>query len=240
VAAANLARQDLKVLAFDVFGTVVDWRKGLMTELAAIAQQHQLTIDPAEVADAWRRRARPLMDRVSRGEMAFQLLDDLHRAALLELVAEFSLESLSRTDLDRLVLAWHNLPPLPDAVAGLARLRTHFVVTTLSNGGMAMLVDVARAAGLSFDCILSTELVKSYKPDPRTYRMVPSLLAVRPEQAMMVAAHPYDLKAAAGQGMRTAFVRRPQEWGTGKAEVPDFAVDITADDFIDLASQLGA
>jgi 2-haloacid dehalogenase len=105
---------------------------------------------------------------------------------------------------------------------------------------MAMLVDLARAASLPFDCILSTELVKSYKPDPRTYDLVSGLLAVRPEQTMMVAAHPYDLAAAAGQGMRTAFVHRPREWGSGKKERPDFPVDIVAGDFLDLASQLGA
>jgi len=113
------------------------------------------------------------------------------------------------------------------------------VLSTLSNGGMALLVDLARTSGLPFDCILSTELVRSYKPDPRTYQLVPSLLAIRPEHAMMVAAHPYDLQAAAEQGIRTAFVRRPQEWGIGKAEAPTFPVDIMAEDFIDLATQLG-
>jgi len=164
----------------------------------------------------------------------------LHRAALREVVATFSLQSLPETDLDRLVFAWHHLPPWPDAVAGLTRLRSRFVLATLSNGGMALLVDLARTGSLPFDCILSTELVKSYKPDPRIYRLVPDLLAVGREQAMMVAAHAYDLAAAAEQGMRTAFVRRPQEWGTGKAELPDFPVDILAEDFLDLASQLGA
>lgn len=157
-----------------------------------------------------------------------------------EVITEFSLESLTETDMNRLVLAWHHLPPWPDAVKGLTRLRIHFVLTTLSNGGMAQLVDLARAGGLPFDCILSTELAKSYKPDPAVYQLVPSLLAVRPEQTLMVAAHVNDLAAAADQGMRTAFVRRPQEWGTGKAEIPDFKVDIVAEDFLDLASQLGA
>jgi 2-haloacid dehalogenase len=233
-------RPDLKVLAFDVFGTVVDWRSGVMAELAAIAREHDLSVDTAAFADDWRRRYQPFLDRVRLGEEPWQVLDELHRAALREVVAQFSLQSLPQTDLDRLVLAWHHLPPWPDAVAGLTRLRSRFVLATLSNGGMALLVDLARASGLPFDCILSTELVKTYKPDPRTYRLVPDLLAVHPEQAMMVAAHPYDLGAAADQGMRTAFVRRPQEWGTGKAEAPDFPVDILAEDFLDLASQLGA
>ena len=227
------------MLAFDVFGTVVDWRSGVIAELTAIARERNLAVDAAAVADAWRKRYQPFLDRVCRGEAPWQVLDELHRAGLVQVVREFALEQLSKADLDRLVLAWHHLPAWPDAVHGLTRLRTRFVLSTLSNGGMALLVDLARLAGLPFDWILSTELVKSYKPDPRTYQLVPSLLAVRPEQAMMVAAHPYDLAAAAEQGMRTAFVRRPQEWGTGKAEAPTFPVDITAEDFIDLATQLG-
>jgi 2-haloacid dehalogenase len=236
---AGYAPSDIKVLAFDVFGTVVDWRSGVITELTAVAREHDLAVDAAAIADRWRSRYQPFLDRVRRGEMPWQVLDDLHRAALQEVVVEFSLDSLTETDLDRLVLAWHHLPAWPDANSGLNRLRSRFILATLSNGGMALLVDLVRATRLPFDCILSTELVKTYKPDPRTYRLVPSLLAVRPEQAMMVAAHPYDLAAAAGERMRTAFVRRPQEWGTGKAQVPDFPIDIVADDFLDLASQLG-
>ena len=237
---AGSAPPDLKVLAFDVFGTVVDWRSGVIAELTAIARERNLAVDAGAVADAWRKRYQPFLDRVCRGEAPWQVLDELHRTGLDEVVREFALEQLSEADLDRLVLAWHHLPPWPDAVRGLTRLRTRFVLATLSNGGMALLVDLARSAGLPFDCILSTELVTSYKPDPRTYQLVSSLLAVRPDQAMMVAAHPYDLAAAAEQGMRTAFVRRPQEWGIGKAEAPTFPVDIMAEDFIDLASQLGA
>ncbi len=237
---AGSAPRDLKVLAFDVFGTVVDWRSGVMAELAAVARDHDLSVDTGTFADAWRKRYQPFLDRARRGEMPWQVLDDLHRAALREVVAEFSLQVLPETDLDRLVLAWHHLPPWPDSVSGLTRLRSRFVLTTLSNGGMALLVELARTAHLPFDCILSTELVKSYKPDPRIYRLVPDLLAVHPAQAMMVAAHSYDLAAAADQGMRTAFVRRPQEWGTEKAAIPDFPVDIVAEDFLDLASQLGA
>ncbi len=236
---AGSALHDLKVLAFDVFGTVVDWRSGIIAEVSAIAREHDLEVDAAAIADRWRSRYQPFLDRVRQGEMPWQVLDDLHRAALREVVVEFSLQSLTESDLDRLVFAWHHLPPWPDAVNGLSRLRSSFVLTTLSNGGMALLVNLARAGGLPFDCILSSELVQTYKPDPRTYHLVPSLLAVRPEQAMMVASHAYDLSAAAGLGMRTAFVRRPQELGTGRTKDPEFSVDIVADDFFDLASQLG-
>src|SRR5438552_2852827 len=232
---------DLKVLAFDVFGTVVDWRGGVMAELAALFPPPlgEGRVGASNFADAWRRRAQQLWASVYRGETPYVLLDEIHRQALGEVAADFGLQALTETEREKLVLAWHHLPAWPDAVAGMTRLRNRYVLTTLSNGGMAHLVDVARSARLPFDCILSTELVKTYKPDPRVYRMVPELLQVRPEQAMMVASHPYDLSAAANEGMRTAFVKRPQEWGTGKIEAPDFPVDVTAEDFNDLASQLG-
>jgi 2-haloacid dehalogenase len=233
-------RSNLKVLAFDVFGTVVDWRGGVAAEMAAVAKDRHLTVDAAAFADAWRSKYLPYLNRIRSGEMPWQVLDGVHRASLRELVSELSLTSLTEADLDRLVFAWHRLPPWPDAVSGMSRLRSRYVLTTLSNGGMAHLVDLNRAARLPFDCVLSVELVRTYKPDPRVYRLVPDLLAVRPEEAMMVASHAYDLAAAAGQGMRTAFVRRLQEWGTGKTEPLDISVDIVAEDFLDLASQLGA
>ena len=233
-------RSDLKVLAFDVFGTVVDWRGGVAAEMAAIAKERHMAVDAAAFADAWRSKYLPYLLRIRNGEMPWQVLDAVHRTSLRELVSEQSLQALTDADLDRLVYAWHHLPPWPDAIEGMSRLRSHYVLTTLSNGGMAHLVDLNRAARLPFDCVLSVELVRTYKPDPRVYRLVPDLLAVRPEESMMVASHPYDLAAAAGQGMRTAFVRRVQEWGTGKPEPLDISVDIVADDFLDLASQLGA
>jgi 2-haloacid dehalogenase len=233
-------RLNLKVLAFDVFGTVVDWRGGVAAEMAAIAKERQLTVDAPAFADGWRSKYLPYLSRIRSGEMRWQVLDGVHRASLGELIGELSIKSLTEADLDRLVFAWHHLPPWPDAVGGMSRLRSRYVLTTLSNGGMAHLVDLNRAAQLPFDCVLSVELVRTYKPDPRVYRLVPDLLAVRPEESMMVASHSYDLAAAAGEGMRTAFVRRPQEWGTGKPEKLDISVDIVADDFLDLASQLGA
>src|SRR5438045_552320 len=208
--------------------------------MAAVAKERQLSVDAGAFADAWRSRYLPYLLRIRNGEMPWQVLDGVHRASLRELVPEMSLQSLTEADLDRLVYAWHHLPAWPDSVEGMSRLRSRFVLSTLSNGGMAHLVDLNRAALLPFDCVLSTELVRTYKPDPRVYRLVPDLLAVRPEQSMMVASHVYDLAAAAGQGMRTAFVRRPHESGTGRPETLNISVDIVADDFLDLGSHLGA
>lgn len=233
------SKSDVRVLAFDVFGTVVDWRSGVIGELTAIARERSLTIDPGAIADDWRRRYRPAMDEVREGKVPWAVMDELHRGMLREVIRKFHLQALTEADVDRLVLTWHHLPPWPDASEGLSEMRDHYILTTLSNGGMALLVDLVRSGHLAFDCVLSTELVRSYKPDPRVYQLVPSLLGVSPEQVMMVAAHAQDLAAARGEGLRTAFVRRPQEWGTGKVEEPDFPVDIAANDFLDLAIKLG-
>ena len=230
----------LKVLAFDVFGTIVDWRGGVTREVTAVATERGLAIDAGQFADAWRRKAQELWRSVAQGESPYVVMDKLHGQALDKLAGQFKLESLDAAEKRRLVLAWHHLPAWSDAVEGMNRLRRRYVLTALSNGGMAHLIDVARFARLPFDCILSTELVKTYKPDPRVYKMVPELLRVEPNEAMMVAAHSYDLGAAAKHGLRTAFVTRPDEWGTGRAEVGEFKADISAEDFNDLASKLEA
>src|SRR5437763_8699089 len=124
---APSARADLKVLAFDVFGTVVDWRGGVAAEMAAIAKERHLTIDARAFADAWRSKYLPYLNRIRSGEMPWQVLDDVHRASLQELASELSLQSLTEADLDRLVHAWHQLPPWPDSVDGMSRLRWHHV-----------------------------------------------------------------------------------------------------------------
>src|SRR6267143_1478834 len=152
---------DIKVLAFDVFGTVVDWRGGVAAEMAAVARERHLAVDAGAFADAWRSKYLPYLLRIHNGEMAWQVLDGVHRASLGELVAERSLQSLTEADIDRLVFAWHHLPAWPDSVEGMSRLRKRYVLTTLSNGGMAHLVDLNRAAHLPFDCVLSVELVRT-------------------------------------------------------------------------------
>jgi 2-haloacid dehalogenase len=235
---------EVRVLAFDVFGTVVDWRSSVAAEFAELAARRGMASqagDGTAFADAWRRRYRPSMDRVQRGELGWTALDDLHRTSLDELLGEFGLGDLGAEERERLNLVWHRLRPWPDSAAGLARLRRRHVLCTLSNGNVALLVDLARYGELPFDCILSAELCRAYKPDPRTYRMVPSLLRVRPEEAMLVAAHTSDLRAAAAEGLRTAFVGRPLEWGAGtsETEVPDDSFDVLARDLGDLADRLG-
>jgi 2-haloacid dehalogenase len=233
---------EVRALAFDVFGTVVDWRSSVAAEAVAAAARHGLAVDGEAFADAWRGRYQPSMDRVRGGELGWTALDDLHRASLDELVERFGMGALTADERDQLNLAWHRLHPWPDAAEGLGLLRRRRVLCTLSNGNVALLVDLARSGGLPFDCILSAELCRAYKPDPRTYRMVPALLRLRPDQVMMVAAHGSDLRAAAAEGLRTAFVRRPLEWGTGRGPEPATGegFDVTAEDLVGLAERLAA
>ncbi len=236
---------EVRALAFDVFGTVVDWRSSVAAEATEAASRSGIRLPAGSAdafADAWRRRYGPSMDRVRSGEIGWTVLDDLHRASLEELLEQFRLEGLDPAARERLNLAWHRLQPWPDAVEGLRRLRQRHVLCTLSNGNVALLVDLVKFGGLPFDCILSAELCRAYKPDPRTYRLVPDLLRLRPDQVAMVAAHPGDLRAASAVGLRTAFVRRPLEWGPGHdGEVPPAgSFDLFAADFLDLAEQLEA
>ena len=229
----------VRALAFDVFGTVVDWRSSVIAELEALSREKDLQADWPAFADAWRGRYAPSMDRVRRGEIPWANLDTLHRLSLEELLAEFSIERLTEGEKDHLNHAWHRLKPWPDAVEGLTRLKSRYIITPLSNGNVALLADLAKDAGLPWDLILSAELVRHYKPDPETYLMVPELLGLRPERVMMVAAHPDDLRAARDRGLKTAYVSRPLEWGTqGAAEASDPTFDLVAKDFLDLAAKL--
>ncbi len=238
----DLKLSPVKALAFDVFGTVVDWRESIIAEGAELNRRLGLSVAWDEFADAWRAGYAPAMQRVRSGESPWTPLDDLHRMNLDGLLQRFALTDLPEAEIDHLNQVWHRLQPWPDSVAGLGRLRSRYIVASLSNGNVALLVDMARNAGLPWDCVLSAELVQRYKPDERVYRMAAELLRLEPRQVMMVAAHNQDLRAAADAGLRTAFVARPLEFGpAGQAEreAAPF-VDVAASDFHDLADQLGA
>ncbi|MGZ5186795.1 MAG: haloacid dehalogenase type II [Caldimonas sp.] len=229
-------------LVFDVFGTVVDWRGSIVREGEALAARKRLKVDWPAFADAWRAGYRPAMERIGRGEAGWASIDVVHRQILTSLVPRFGLEALTEADLDDLNRAWHRLSPWPDAVAGLTRLKSRFVIATLSNGNVSLLVAMARHAGLPWDCVLSAELVKKYKPDPAVYRMAAELLGFDLDRVLMVAAHADDLDAAARVGLRTAYVARPLEHGPNAAFAPPGAgrFDLAASDFVDLAQRLGA
>jgi 2-haloacid dehalogenase len=192
--------------------------------------------------DAWRGAYVPSMDRVRRGELPWTILDELHRASLELLAPGFGLAGLSAAELDLLTLGWHRLRPWPDAVPGLTRLKARYVIAPLSNGNVALLVNLARYAGLPWDMVCAAELFRHYKPDPETYLGAARLLGLAPGEVMMAAAHNSDLQAARNCGLKTAFFPRPTEYGPQQAR--DFAADsdwtVVATDIEDLARQMGA
>ncbi|HAJ76456.1 MAG TPA: haloacid dehalogenase type II, partial [Gammaproteobacteria bacterium] len=194
----------VKALVFDVFGTVVDWRSSIIREGQLLAARKGFEVDWAEFADRWRGGYGPAMNQVRTGELPWTKIDDLHRMILDELVVEFGLTGLSEAELDHFNKAWHRLTPWPDTVGGLNRLKTKYVIVTLSNGNVSLLTNMAKNAGMPWDAVLSAELAKRYKPDPEAYLTAADLLGLPPEQVMMVAAHPGDLRAAARTGLRTA------------------------------------
>ncbi len=234
---------DVKALVFDVFGTVVDWRSSIIREGQQLGREKGVKADWEKFADAWRAGYGPAMDRVRKGELPWTRLDTLHRMILDGLLADYGIVGLSESEKEHFNRAWHRLSPWPDSVDGLTRLKEKYIIATLSNGDVSLLTNMAKCAKLPWDCILSAELAKRYKPDPAVYRMAADLLGVAPQEIMMVAAHPEDLKAAAGVGLRTAFVHRPLEHGPGHpgselVETSEF--DLSANSFIDLAQRLGA
>jgi 2-haloacid dehalogenase len=231
-----------RALAFDVFGTVVDWRSSIIAELDEFGRSHGVQRDWPTFADNWRAGYAPAMDRVRRGEVPWTRIDDLHREILVELLGAEGIGSVSTGDIDELNRAWHRLDPWPDTVPGLTRMKKRFLITTLSNGNMSLLIDLAKRAGLPWDCVISAELFHHYKPDPQAYLGCAELLDVPPDHLMLVAAHPGDLRAARAAGLMTAFVARPLEYGPGGEPHPveDGVFDVAATDFLDLAAQLGA
>jgi 2-haloacid dehalogenase len=232
----------VKALVFDTFGTVVDWRSSVTQEVAQLAKKKGLQVDAEKFADTWRAGYAPAMNRVRTGEVPWTKLDLLHRMILDKLLVDFRISGLTEAEIDALNRAWHRLQPWPDSVGGLTRLRKKFIIAPLSNGNIALMTDLAKHAGLPWDCILGAELVRHYKPDREVYQSAADFLNLRVDEVMMVAAHLGDLRAAKGVGLRTAFVTRPLEFGAqGKPDLqPDSSVDLPAKDFNDLAGQLGA
>jgi 2-haloacid dehalogenase len=228
---------EVEVLAFDIFGTVVDWHGSIVREMAARYPQ----VDGDAFALAWRAGYRPAMARVVSGELGWTLIDDLHRMILDEILPQFGLAHLgepARRDLNRV---WHRLDPWPDAVAGLQRLKRRYIVCTLSNGNLGLLTRMAKRAGLPWDCVLSAEVFRAYKPDPATYLGVARVFDLPPQRVMLVAAHHDDLKGARACGLHTAYVERPLEFGARNVKdvSPQSANELHSRDLLDLAEQLG-
>ena len=233
----------IRALLFDTFGTIVDWRSGIARDAAPFLARHRIAVEPAALADAWRARYQPAMEAVRTGQRPFALLDTLHRENLEEILRDYGadLATIPDAELDDLNRAWHRLDPWPDSVPGLTRLRTRVIIAPLSNGNIALLLNMAKRAGLPWDAILGAEVARAYKPQPEAYLRTSAALALTPAECLMVAAHNGDLHAARGLGMATAFIPRPHEHGPDQTS--DLTAtgpwDIVAPDLVTLAGQLG-
>lgn len=231
-----------RILLFDTFGTVVDWRSSVIAEGQALAKRKGWThVDWAAFADAWRGDYAPSMNRVRKGELPWTKLDVLHRMVLDQLLVKFRIDGLTEAEKQDFNRAWHRLNPWPDSVEGLTRLKSRFIIAPLSNGNVSLLTEMGKHAKLPWDVIMSTEWVRHYKPDRETYLMAADYFDLPPAQLMMVAAHEGDLDAAKALGLKTAFVYRPLEYGPAR-QVPRPAAgkfDYQANDFKELATQLG-
>jgi 2-haloacid dehalogenase len=231
----------IKALFFDVFGTVVDWRNSVASEIEVLARTKGWSVDPFAFAEAWRGKYQPSMEPVRRGESPYVRLDDLHRRSLEQVLAEFELTGLTEAELVALNKAWHRLTPWPDCVPGLRRLKARFILATMSNGNVALMVGMAKNAGLPWDMILGAEPARNYKPVPGVYLTGADWLDLEPGEILMTAAHNSDLAAARDLGFRTAFITRPTEYGPNQTKdvEAEQAWDHVATSMEDLASQLG-
>ncbi|MDP1685057.1 haloacid dehalogenase type II [Hydrogenophaga sp.] len=225
------------ILAFDIFGTVVDWHGSITREVATLYPQ----VDADAFALAWRAGYQPAMQRVRSGELGWTLIDDLHRLILNDLLPQFGLTDLTEAQKQHLNKVWHRLDPWPDTVAGLTRLKSRHTICSLSNGNIGLLTNMAKRAGLPWDCVLSAEVFRAYKPDPATYLGVARVFDVAPHDVMLVAAHQDDLAAARACGLRTAYIERLLEFGAKhpKDVSPDAANTFHAKSLVHLAEQLG-
>jgi 2-haloacid dehalogenase len=234
------AARQFHALIFDVFGTVVDWRGSIIREGRALGRKKKIAADWDAFADAWRAGYKPAMARVRSGELPWMSIDQLHRMILDGLLAQFGLDELTENELDQLNRVWHRLDPWPDARKGLVLLKRRHVIATLSNGNVALLVNMAKHGRLPWDTVLSAELFRHYKPDPEAYLGAAAMLGFEPSEVLMVAAHKDDLRAAQACGLGTAFVGRPREKGPKvKVDVkPETDFDFNAKDFVDLARRM--
>jgi 2-haloacid dehalogenase len=205
----------VRALVFDVFGTVVDWRTSVTEDARAISGVRGDGVDWAAFADDWRREGYliPIREIVS-GSRPYAEVEEMLADTLRVLLERYGV-GLDDDECRALSSVWRRLDPWPDALAGLTRLRERYVLGPLSNGSFALLTEMAKRARLPWDCIVSTELFATYKPDPRTYLGTARLLGLAPGDVMLVAAHVGDLRAASSIGLRTAYVPRPLEWGAG-------------------------
>ena len=232
----------VKALAFDVFGTVVDWRSGIARDAAAFfGEIGRADIDPHGFADEWRGLYQPAMEECRSGRRPFAPLDILNRETLDTLLDRHAVKGAGEASIAHFAFAWRRLDPWPDVLPGLTRLKASFPVVTLSNGNIALMLEMARRAGLPWDAILGAEVTRAYKPDPQSYLGTAEILGIAPAELCLVAAHHSDLAAARACGLATAYIDRPHEYGGRPAPDRHLRQDweFEANGLEDLAARLG-
>ncbi len=237
MAAAHPLASQVGLLAFDIFGTVVDWHGSIVREMRELHPE----VDGDAFARAWRAGYKPAMQRVASGELGWTLIDDLHRIILDQILPQFGLSALGEEERVHLNRVWHRLDAWPDSVEGLTRLKRKFTICTLSNGNIGLLTNMAKRAGLPWDCVLSAEVFRAYKPSPATYLGAAKVFDLQPDQAMLVAAHHDDLAGARACGLYTAYIERPLEFGPNQAKdvAPRPENSLHCKSIIELAEVLG-
>ena len=232
--------QDVKAIFFDVFGTVFDWHKSIYLETKTFTSQNRLSFDEFEFTDKWRAGFRTLQSEIATGKRNYLSMDDIHMEVLNELLEELKIRHINKDKLIQFNQSWHRLIPWGDSLPGLADLKENHIISALSNGNLSMLVKLSKNSKIPWDSILSTEFFGTYKPDPKVYLGAIKMLDVLPKETMMVASHAYDLDGAKRAGMKTCYVHRPNEFGTGKSE--DYGdlsrFDIVVDSFEDISQHL--
>lgn len=228
-------------LTCDTYGTVVDWRGSVLAELQTLGAAKGLSMDWERFLDEWKGCYRAGMDKVNSGEWPWTTVDVIYRRRLDELLEAHGIRGLTEAETEHLTRAWWRLRPWPDSVPGLTRLRSRYIISPLSNASFAGMVHLAKSAGLPWDCIITAENARCYKPRPEAYLTAIQLLGLQPGEVMMVAAHNSDLRAARANGMRTAFLPRPTEYGPRQTTDlgPEGDWDVVAGDLEDLARALG-
>jgi 2-haloacid dehalogenase len=232
----------IKALTFDTFGTVVDWRSSIINDLSAFGRTRGLDTDWTAFVDEWKTAYKPGMDKVRKGEWPWTTIDGIYRRALDAMAPRYGLDRLDEASLHHINRVWHRLLPWPDSVPALTRLKKKFLISTLSNGDVAMLANMAKVGGLPWDAVLCGQVFRHFKPDPEIYLGAIELLGCEPHEVMMVAAHNDDLKHARSHGMRTGFVLRASEYGPAQKTNLKASEqwDVVANDLGELASALGA
>ena len=236
-----MSKSEIKALVFDVFGTVVDWRTSISRQAAAFGVKYGVQSDWNQFADDWRVGYGVGMDKVNSGEDEWKIVDQIHRERLDVILPKYGFPQLDEDELADFNKAWHRLGGWADSTEGLTRLKSKYIIASLSNGNVALLTNMAKYANLPWDAVISAELAGKYKPHPRAYTHTAELLGLKYDEVMLVAAHNNDLRGAINAGLKAALVTRPDEFGDAKKPdlEPENDFDYFAKDFHDLADQLG-